>query len=229
MPTAYYKVMRPFARARKLAEEEDGKDEVFQLPGPEREFAWKYFLVDDDFADVLDDSFDEGVRILVITDCCHSGTIADVDTHDWGDRRICAFAACRDNEESTDTGRGGVLSKAIDYAVRELAFTKGRREYSLGLIWSTVLRYARRLEANQEPQLTWANMDPDNSAWPMPQAWWRNIPGTTAFKIQQEIQRLRRERGHKAEGLRAMGQWEEAVDAEEALGGPGWTARTEQV
>jgi len=222
------KVMKPFALTRRFQDEDDGKDEVFQLPGPNREFAWKYFLVDDDFAEILDTSFDKGVRILVITDCCHSGTIADVDTHNWGDRRICAFAACRDSEESTDTGRGGVLSKAIDYAVRELAFTKGKKEYSLGKIWSKVVKYAHHLETDQEPQLTFANMDPESSAWPMPQAWWRNFPGTTAFKVQQEIERMRRDRRTSTvEGVRTMQMWEEAVDAEEKQGGPGWAARTE--
>lgn len=169
-------------------------------------------MVDDDFADTLDEAFDEEVRILVITDCCHSGTIADVDTHDWGDRRICSFAACRDWEESTDTGRGGVLSKAIDYAVRELAFTKGKKEYSLHQIWKRVQKYAQRLEANQEPQMMYVNMDPRLSAWPLPQAWWNNMPGTTAFKIQQEIERLRREKGSKEAGLRALRQLEDFVE-----------------
>jgi len=199
----------PIARGR----EDDQRDEVFQLPGPNREFEWKFFLVDDDFADALDEALDEDVRVLVITDCCHSGTIADVDTHDWGARRICAFAACRDSEESTDTGRGGVLSKAIEYAVRELAFTKGKKEYSLQKIWTKVLKYAQRLENAQEPQLSCANVDPERSAWPMPQAWWKNLPGTTAFKIQQEIELLRQDRANREEGMRAVQRWEEAFEA----------------
>jgi len=209
-------VLAKYATVDELEEEEDGMDECFQLPGPGREFAWRYFLVDDDFAEALDESFDEGVRILVITDCCHSGTIADVDTRDWGERRICSFAACRDWEESTDTGRGGVLSKAIEYAVRELAFTKGKKEYSLHTIWSKVRRYARRLETDQEPRMMCANLDPKLSPWPLPQAWWRNMPGTTAFKLQQEIERLRSEHASVEEGARAVQQWQDAADADAA-------------
>lgn len=184
---------------------------VFQLPGPNYELQRRFCLVDDDFAEILDCAFYEETRILVITDCCHSGTLADVDTHDWGDRRICSFAACQDHEQSTDTGRGGVLSKAIEYAVRELAFTKGKKEYSLYQIWKRILRYARRLEIDQLPVMTYANIDPKRSAWPMPQAWWKNLPGTVGFKVQLEIEQLRRDHASKEYGLRALQKWEEVA------------------
>merc|ERR1712232_378761 len=143
---------------------------------------------DDDFAEAIDEAFDEAIPALIITDCCHSGTIAEVDTHDWGDRPVVSFAACRDWEEATDTGRGGVLTKGIEYAIRELAFVKGREEYTINSVWKRVARYAALLEKEQEPRMMFANCDPQLSAWPMPQAWWRNMPGTTAFKFQQEIE-----------------------------------------
>eukprot|EP00928_Gymnodinium_smaydae_P034665 TRINITY_DN24511_c0_g5_i2.p1 TRINITY_DN24511_c0_g5~~TRINITY_DN24511_c0_g5_i2.p1 ORF type:complete len:453 (+),score=122.04 TRINITY_DN24511_c0_g5_i2:103-1461(+) len=199
-----------------LAAEEDGKDECFQLPGPNLEFDWKWFLVDDEFARVVDGSFPESVMALVITDCCHSGTIADVDTHDWGRRPVCSFAACRDYQESTDTGRGGVLSKAIEYAVRELAFRKGKKEYSIQKVWDVVERYALWLERDQDPRMMWRNLDPKEAVWPMPQAWWENMPGTTAFKLQQEIERLRQEHAGVEAGVRAVALWQDAANAENA-------------
>merc|ERR1712187_70830 len=96
-----------------------------------------------------DDAFIEDVRFLIITDCCHSGTIAEVDSHDW-DRPVVSFAACRDWEEATDTGRGGVLTKGIEKAIRELSFVKGREEYTINSVWKRVQRYAAMLEREQE-------------------------------------------------------------------------------
>lgn len=205
----------------KLTPEEDGKDECFQLPGPNREFDWEFFLIDDEFSRVVDEAFVEEVRVLVITDCCHSGTIADIDTHDWGQRRVCSFAACRDWEESTDTGRGGVLSKAIEYAVRELAVTKGKKEYSLDSIWKKVVKYCKRLEKDQEPMMSYRNLRPGTAPWPLPHHWWKNPPGTITFKLGLEIEELRKSASGKGgdceAGVRAVKAWDAAKDEEFAL------------
>eukprot|EP00929_Paragymnodinium_shiwhaense_P055800 TRINITY_DN27932_c0_g1_i2.p1 TRINITY_DN27932_c0_g1~~TRINITY_DN27932_c0_g1_i2.p1 ORF type:complete len:243 (-),score=57.61 TRINITY_DN27932_c0_g1_i2:306-1034(-) len=165
------------------------------LPGPNHEMDIRWHWLDDDFADCIDDAFHDDVHLLVVTDCCHSETLADVDTHSWGSRRICHISACKDDEESTDTGLGGVLTRAIERAVRELAFKKGNKDYTLQEAWKKIYKHARWLETEQEPSMMCSPaLDPSNSAWPLPQAWWNNMPGTALFKIRQEIEQLRLDR-----------------------------------
>merc|ERR550537_1052461 len=63
-------------------DEDDGKDEAFVLLDNFGFGSESTYLVDDEFAECLATSFSLNTRILIFTDCCHSGTIADLDRPD---------------------------------------------------------------------------------------------------------------------------------------------------
>eukprot|EP00927_Polykrikos_kofoidii_P060767 TRINITY_DN55687_c0_g1_i1.p1 TRINITY_DN55687_c0_g1~~TRINITY_DN55687_c0_g1_i1.p1 ORF type:complete len:278 (-),score=50.78 TRINITY_DN55687_c0_g1_i1:3-836(-) len=154
-------------------DEEDGFDEAFVLPGPRGEIAAEHFFVDDDFTLLLKENFSSETRILLIFDCCHSATLADIDSFNWEDHRICSFSACQDHETSTDTGRGGLLTIAIQKAINELAVMRGDQEYSLQSVFDKLQYHAVRISNDQKVELMHANMDPELTPWPLPRPWWK--------------------------------------------------------
>merc|ERR1719428_2087342 len=70
-------------------------------------------LVGDELAVAITSSFDPGVDILLITDCCHSGTIGDLEKAIWRPFRAVSISACQDYQTSIDTGPGGALTALL--------------------------------------------------------------------------------------------------------------------
>jgi len=97
-------------------DEKDGSDECLCTMKPNGE---QDFLRDDDFADVLRE-FDDDVTIIVITDCCHSGTICDLDSQDWGDKWVIHLAAVQDYQCAVDLGAGGAFTSSLLEALEEM-------------------------------------------------------------------------------------------------------------
>eukprot|EP00928_Gymnodinium_smaydae_P063591 TRINITY_DN47122_c0_g1_i1.p1 TRINITY_DN47122_c0_g1~~TRINITY_DN47122_c0_g1_i1.p1 ORF type:complete len:285 (-),score=66.20 TRINITY_DN47122_c0_g1_i1:104-958(-) len=155
-------------------DEADGQDEAFVLPGPRGEIAAEHFFIDDEFVHTIEDSFPKDCRILCILDCCHSATMADIDSHHW-DHRICSISACQDHEESTDTGSGGLLTIAIEKTLAELSVSRGEQEYSIKSLYDRVVKYAAGISREQGLELSYANMDPEETPWPLPRPWWRHF------------------------------------------------------
>merc|ERR1719217_1375408 len=170
---------------RGASNEEDGMDEIFMLPGPHAANPSnpKHSWLDDDFADALDSNFHEDVKMLIITDCCHSSTIAEIDTHEWGNRQVCHLAACKDFQEDTDTGKGGALTTSLEAALEELAVKHGQSEYSISELWKAIEWRVKKVSGGgmcstpmQEPTIAFTPaLDPDYAAWPLPHAWWKDL------------------------------------------------------
>lgn len=154
-------------------DEDDGQDEALVTPGPDGQLLEEFFFIDDEFVAVIESSVPPSCRILLLFDCCHSATMADVDSYSWKQHRIVSISACQDNEESTDTGRGGILTIAMDKAMSDLALSRGDQEYSIDEVYQRAVRYAGSISNDQELNIQHANMDPTNSAWPLPHPWWK--------------------------------------------------------
>merc|ERR1711988_1186760 len=100
-------------------------------PDYKRRLTEDALLIDDDFARTLGKSVGEHVRILVITDCCHSGTIADIDSYDYR-QEIIGLSAARDDEKAEEAeAGGGKFTRAMLQAVEELDRTQLKQEYSV--------------------------------------------------------------------------------------------------
>mmetsp|Transcript_14543 Transcript_14543/g.31866 ORF Transcript_14543/g.31866 Transcript_14543/m.31866 type:complete len:327 (+) Transcript_14543:62-1042(+) len=119
-------------------DEEDGQDEAYCFVTPQGELNEDSVMSDDVFAEVVSSSFNKRTRILIISDCCHSGSIADFDRPCWANRRAVSISGCQDHQESGDTGHGGIFTHALLLAVDKLQ-NHGQDCYSCGMLHNAVL------------------------------------------------------------------------------------------
>merc|ERR1712032_434042 len=119
-------------------DEDEGKDEALCLVSPDGQISYETLLVDDDFAEHLTDSIDESARIIILTDCCHSGTICDFDKEQWEDRHAVSIAGCLDGQTSGDIGKGGIYTHSMLLAIDQLE-DAGEEDYSVGMLYNATL------------------------------------------------------------------------------------------
>mmetsp|Transcript_116 Transcript_116/g.390 ORF Transcript_116/g.390 Transcript_116/m.390 type:complete len:323 (-) Transcript_116:205-1173(-) len=119
-------------------DELDGQDEAFVLVDNDGKISKESLLIDDEFADILLTSTRESVRILVLTDCCHSGTVADLHKQSWNGREALSIAGCMDDQTSADTGRGGVFTHSILMALERLT-NIGQSDFSCGMMYNAAV------------------------------------------------------------------------------------------
>jgi len=150
-------------------DEDDGTDEAFVTPGPNQEIAESMWLIDDDFVALIEKHLNPNTKVLCITDCCHSGTIVDIDSHEWTmGHKIIAIAAAQDNEESADTGHGGILTISIQKSCSDLAVSRGTdKEYSVKSVYDRTVRHAKSISTDQALNVQHNNLDPSVTAWPL--------------------------------------------------------------
>jgi len=157
-------------------DEQDGFDEAFVTPDEEGRLSERAVLVDDDFARALDRYTGEDARILCICDCCHSGTICDIDSFRY-EHEIYQLSASQDDEEAVDTGRGGVLTAALRRTIRELSVKHGEEEFSIQSVFDGCKRRADKLSDLQELSFQFSGTHPAYVAWPLCFPWWEYMHG----------------------------------------------------
>jgi len=160
----------------KTGDEEDGFDEAFVTPDEEGHLNEKSVLVDDDFARTLDHYIPQGVKILCVCDCCHSGTICDIDSYAYS-HEIYQISASKDDEEAVDTGKGGVLTASLRRTIRELSIKHGDEEFSIESVFNGCKKRADKLSDLQELILQFHGTHPRYVAWPLCFPWWEYLHG----------------------------------------------------
>ncbi len=111
------------------ADEGDGQDEClvpsdYESAGPIR----------DDYIRSILDTFNPRTKIVCVFDCCHSGTMCDVQ-YSWvvggvaqkidragehcSDRKLITLAGCQDNEVAEDTGKNGAMTACLLSALKK--------------------------------------------------------------------------------------------------------------
>mmetsp|Transcript_41486 Transcript_41486/g.95362 ORF Transcript_41486/g.95362 Transcript_41486/m.95362 type:complete len:290 (-) Transcript_41486:75-944(-) len=118
-------------------DEDDGKDEAFCFVDENGRVSHDTLMTDDEFRELLISSTDEDTNVFIISDCCHSGTIADFGTSDWIGRRAVSMSGCADSQTSKDVG-GGVFTHCLLYAI-ELLAERGETDCSVAHLYNTVL------------------------------------------------------------------------------------------
>lgn len=152
--------------------EADGLCEAFVTPDKEGRLTQAAVLVDEDFAKALDASVPLGVKILCICDCCHSGTICDIDTFSYR-HDIYQISASLDHQEAEDTGRGGVLTWALKRTLIKQGFRNGKQEFSVLKVFKGCKKRVARITTEQEVSVQYSGPPPETVAWPLCFPIWR--------------------------------------------------------
>eukprot|EP00440_Ansanella_granifera_P002527 gb/GFBE01002747.1/.p1 GENE.gb/GFBE01002747.1/~~gb/GFBE01002747.1/.p1 ORF type:complete len:281 (+),score=59.72 gb/GFBE01002747.1/:1-843(+) len=149
-------------------DERDGFDEAFVTPTVEGKLAEKGVLVDDEFARALNTFIPMETKILCICDCCHSGTICDLDSFHWDQGRdIYQLSASQDNEEAEDTGEGGLLTGVLKKTIQKCTLKYGTKPYSLKTVAESCVKEVGRVTKEQEASFQHAGTDPAEVSWPL--------------------------------------------------------------
>jgi len=149
-------------------DEADGSDEAFCFVDANGQISRDTLMTDDEFAAIVTDCVPSGAKILILTDCCHSGTIADLNKSDWSNFEALSIAGCTDSQTSGDVGTGGIFSHSMQLAIQKIQ-EEGDDAYSTGLLFNTTLAYDNAVFKSQQDitiQCT-SSCRPDTIAWPL--------------------------------------------------------------
>lgn len=149
-------------------DEDEGQDEALCLVSPDGQISFDTLLVDDDLAEALTDNIDEDARIIVLTDCCHSGTICDFEKDIWDGRHAISIAGCLDSQTSGDIGKGGIFTHSMLLAIDQLQ-DAGEEDYSVGMLFNGTLENDNKV-FNSAQDITLKappGFSPDRMAWPL--------------------------------------------------------------
>jgi len=170
----------------KNGDEDDGLDEVLLFVEPDGS---PNMLVDDEIVEILE-SMNPETRVLLITDCCHSGTACDLSDPRLEGRPIFHIAASRDDEEAIDLNDGAVLTTCLLETVRRACNNEDASETTLTELYNSMVgMYQKRFQADQTfsfsaPQ----GSDPDTCPWPlMPRRGWRPMPTQFAHHAARRV------------------------------------------
>jgi len=153
-------------------DEDDGLDQAFVTPDSRGRLNVQGVLVDDDFAAALDHFTPDGVKILCICDCCHSGTICDVDSYRYK-HDVYQISASLDDQEAEDTGSGGVLTHALKRTLLELSIRARENDFSLQSVFDKCKRRVARYTKEQDVSIQFHGAPLHTVAWPLPFPIWR--------------------------------------------------------
>jgi hypothetical protein len=119
-------------------DEVDGHDEAYVLCDSQTRQAipplGDSLMTDDELVQLLSQSVNPHVKVIVISDCCHSGSICDFKKQVWKGRAAVSVNGCRDTQTSGDTGSGGICTHALLLAIEQMQ-KKGLTSYNLSALF----------------------------------------------------------------------------------------------
>mmetsp|Transcript_33511 Transcript_33511/g.92572 ORF Transcript_33511/g.92572 Transcript_33511/m.92572 type:complete len:360 (+) Transcript_33511:74-1153(+) len=169
-------------------DEEDVFDEAFGFVDANGQISRETIMTDDEFADILTECVPIGTKILILTDCCHSGTIVDLTKPEWGSHTALSITGCTDKQTSGDVGTGGIFTHSMALATEKIE-EQGEDEYSAGLLYNTILAYDNFVfQSAQDMTIQCTrNCTPDTFAWPLVPKFQYRSPMTDAVSKMSQV------------------------------------------
>jgi len=148
-------------------DEADGLDECFCFVDKDGQVNMGSVMIDDYFARLIFENVPEKTRTLIITDCCHSGTLADMEKPIWYGREACSISGCLDSQTSGDIGCGGIMTHSLLLAIGQLK-SMLMYGYSVADLYNMTLEQNERVFKSAQDVCLHCppSFTPDRMAWP---------------------------------------------------------------
>jgi len=143
-------------------------EETFVCVDSRNQSSAETLLGEAEFSDTLLKSCDPEVRIILIIDVCHPGTIVNLANQRWSGRQAVCIAGTRERRTAKESGRGGMFTHSMLMALDKLARI-GHEDYSVGVLYNATLREA------EDTFMAWQDISiqctpgfaPGSMAWPL--------------------------------------------------------------
>lgn len=122
----------------KDGDEEDGQDEVLCLVGDDPS-QWDY-MSDDEWSELITSTIPQETRIVLVTDCCHSGSMADMGKEAWYGREAVNLVGCADDQTGMDVGKGSFFTNCLIKAIDKFQ-AEDNTEYSVAELYNATLEF----------------------------------------------------------------------------------------
>lgn len=149
-------------------DEDDHQDEAYCFVNERGQISYETCMRDDDFADLITSNVHEDTRIILISDCCHSGSVGDLSKPQWDGHRAVAISGCTDAQTSGDTGQGGICTHSLLLGLEKLT-GYGEEDFSVSALYNATLREDQRV-FNSAQDITIQESNPgvaSEMAWPL--------------------------------------------------------------
>lgn len=154
-------------------DEEDGYDEalvclnpITQSPEPRNDKIW---IRDDELASAITSVVDEEVAILVLADCCHSGSMMDLQRECWEGYKCLTISGCADKQVSRGEGKGSYFSHSLS-AAYEVLQNDGMDGYMASEVYNNIIdqfRIRYRGKSDQTISISMRGIRADQFPWPL--------------------------------------------------------------
>lgn len=150
-------------------DDREDQDDAYCFQDERGQISYRSCWDDDHFAAFLIDTIPDNTRTIILSDCCHSDTIADLGKSAWADKQAVSISGCLDDQTSGDIGSGGIFTHSMLLAIDELS-RDGEDEYSVAKLFNTTLDCKSTRFGRKGQQLAAEHSDAvelKNMAWPL--------------------------------------------------------------
>eukprot|EP00928_Gymnodinium_smaydae_P063241 TRINITY_DN46892_c0_g1_i1.p1 TRINITY_DN46892_c0_g1~~TRINITY_DN46892_c0_g1_i1.p1 ORF type:complete len:291 (-),score=65.78 TRINITY_DN46892_c0_g1_i1:74-946(-) len=157
-------------------DEKDGQDEAFALVGPDGKVDKGTVLIDDDFTQHLLQTLHPTVRVICFNDCCHSGTILDLNNYSHDEavmqREIVCISGARDDQTAKEEEEGGGCATHAMLGAIDALDNSQDGQYSINGVFNEMQKYmdtrgysSKKFDQNLVLSKT-SSMNLDTVPWP---------------------------------------------------------------
>lgn len=126
------------------------------------------FVTGDEFSQSVLQNCNALTRVVIITDCCHTGPVVDVTGQTWAGRQVVTISGCRDFRTTRDMSLGGIFTQEFLLALDKLAKV-GLEDYSVAVLWNAIVHEDLIVFSGIQEMIVQSSLgfSPDQMAWPL--------------------------------------------------------------